>query len=127
MNTSENTELVEDALVNAEFGFRVHWKYSSHWADVEVYEYIGEEVSNPPRKFFNRKNWVSSPDPVYSIDEAEPYLTGYIKWDGCSELNIGCPHWCGPYQYKKHFALLEWLYKRSRELLEAGKEYGWDD
>jgi hypothetical protein len=128
MNEQPKTELVEDVLAAfGDFGFCVRWRYSSHWADVEVFKYIGKEMSDPPRLFFNRKDWVAGPDPVYSMDEAEVYLEGYIKWDGCCELDMGCPHWCGPEDFKQHFRLLEWIYKRSRELLEAGREYGWDD
>lgn len=123
----EKTELVEDML--DDFGFRVRWRYSEYWADVEVFEYIGQEYPDgkPGAKFFNRKDWKSSPDPVYSIDEAEPYLTGFIKWDGCSELDIGCPHWCGPRDYRKHFEILEALYRRAQSLMASGNFDPWDE
>lgn len=127
--TESKTELIEDMLANTGFGFRVRWSYLPHWADVEAFEYIGNDVNEDGTdgpKFFNRKDSSYSPDAVYVMEEAEPYLTGYIKWDGCSELNIGCPHWCGPDDYRKHFRLLEALYRRAQELMKSGNWEPWD-
>ena len=123
----EKVELVEDiAHTPEQWGFTVRWRYWPHWADCEVFAYIGEEMSAPPRMFYNRKDSNYSPNPVYSIDEAEPYLTGFIKWDGCSEFDFMHPHWCGPHDYRKHFRLLEALYKRAQELMENGNWKPWD-
>jgi len=129
MNEPQKTELIEDMLVTEhDFGFRVRWRYSEYWADVEAFEYIGCEV-NPDgsngAKFFNRKDHFG-PEPVPSIDEAEPYLAGFIKWDGCSEFDFGHPHWCGPDDYRKHFRLLETLYRRAQELMTHGNHDPWD-
>jgi len=114
--------ITEDCL--GEFGFRVVWKVLPHWADVRVYEITSREDGTPG---FDRRGARSLPDPVHDITDAEVYLKGYIKWDGCSELDQGCPHWCGPIYYKKHIALLEWLYKRAQELMEAGNWSPWDE
>ncbi len=131
MSENQKVELIEDLLdTDDDFGFRVRWRYSDYWADVEVFEYIAQDINNDGSrgpKSFNRKNFVSSPDPVYSIDEAESYLEGYIKWDGCSELDIGCPHLCGPRAYRKHFAILEAIYKRAQELMSHGNDQPWDE
>jgi hypothetical protein len=111
---------VEDMLTENYFGIRVRFRYLPHWTDVEVYEYVGQFVNDDKTdgaKFFNKKDAPSTPDPVLTLDEAEPYLTGYIKWDGCSEFDFGRPHWCGPDDYKKHFAILEAIYKRAQALM----------
>lgn len=97
--SDEKKNLTEEFVCGDTF-FRAEWSYSSHWADLSV--------------------WMDG-------IEDERYLYGHIEWSGCSELKFGHLHWCGPVHYKRHFALLERLYRRSRELLEAGSEYGWDD
>jgi hypothetical protein len=104
-------------------GFSVRFKYLPHWADVEVFEHIG--INQPI--LYNKKDAVSLPDPVESIDEAEPYLTGYIKWDGCSEFEFGRPHWCGPRSYLLHFRILETIYKRAQELMPSGNDDPWPE
>lgn len=110
----ENTEpalLVED--VGGEFGFRISWKIKPHWADFTVYEITSREADKP---MFNRKDWQSLPDPVETIEEAEPYLTGFVKWDGCCEFHDVNTHFCGPDGLIKHFALLKFLYVRAGDL-----------
>jgi hypothetical protein len=118
------TILIEDCLANP-FGFRVRWEYESHSAKLSIYEIVSRDQDNTP--YFHRDGATISPDNVKNIQEAEVYLSGYIKWDGCSELDQGCPHWCGPTDYKKHIALLEWSYRRAQELMEAGNWSPWDD
>lgn len=120
MSTKQTLTLTEDVL--GKFGFRVVWSYAEHWSDVVAYEITGYESSKP---LFNRKNWNSLPDPVESIDDAEPYLGGFIKWDGCAELSQGCPHWCGLNSFKKHCDLLKYLYCRARELMNTEESEPW--
>lgn len=38
---------------------------------------------------FQKKNSTYSPNPVDTADEAEPLITGSVKWDGCSHSNFG--------------------------------------
>lgn len=99
--------------------FRVRFKYASHYVDVAVFEIVATDTdgSNP---MFQLKDYVSSDDLVGNIDEAHVYLHGTIKWDGCSDLQIGYHHWCGPSDYLKHFAILEAIYKKAQELMPAG-------
>lgn len=40
--------------------------------------------------------------------EAEPYLTGFVKWDGCMEVTDGM-HWCDREHMEEDFALLRHL------------------
>lgn len=40
--------------------------------------------------------------------EAEPYLTGFVKWDGCMEVTDGM-HWCDRDHMEEDFALLRHL------------------
>lgn len=112
----EKTIKVEDIL--GESGFTLRWAILPHWVDVVAFEKIGTECSDPPKTLYQRKGATISPDTVYHIDEAEPYLEGYVKWDGCTELNQGQPHWCGLSGYKKHCDLLQYIYIRSQQLMD---------
>lgn len=114
----------EDIL--GEFGFRVRWSVSNTWADVAVFDITGRDA-NSNVALFNRRDWVALPDPVESIEEAESYLEGFVKWDGCTELNQGQPHWCGPEDYKKHIALLRYIYRRAFELMGHKPETPWGE
>lgn len=91
------TVTVEDVL--GEFGFRLRWSA--------------------------RKGWADGMDVVAKIDEAEPYLAGFVKWDGCAELDQGCPHWCGAHGFGKHIDLLAYIWRRAHELM-GRKPDGYD-
>ncbi len=115
---------IEDVF--GEFGFRVRWEVEDHWASVQVYEIVSIEIKDEVRipEFF-QKNWTNSADTTPSIDGAEAYIIGFVKWDGCSELDQGCPHWCSPDDYKKHIKLLEYIYKRAFELMGRAPNEFW--
>ena len=38
--------------------------------------------------FWNRKDWDSLPDPVMTLEEADVFLDGAVKFDGCSNWNF---------------------------------------
>lgn len=109
----DKRETIED--VGGEFGFRLRWRVSDSWANVEVWE--AAAVSD--RKEFQL---IDAPLGEFTpdIERAEKYLHGFIKWDGCAELNQGCPHWCGAHHFKKHIGLLVHIYTRAPELMGRG-------
>lgn len=122
--TQEKRTTTEDIF--GEFGFRVRWAVSDYWANVEVYEIIAIECDTE-RVLFAREDARCLPtDSTDNIDGAEKYLEGFVKWDGCTELYQGQPHWCGPDGYKKHIALLEYIYKRAFELMGREPEEPWE-
>lgn len=109
------------------FGFRCKWAVRDHWADVEVFEVVATGDSNSPdKKFFELKDWQRSGDDTEDIEKAGPYLTGFVKWDGCTELDQGQPHWCGPHGYKKHIAILKYIFVRAHQLMGREPETSWD-
>jgi len=114
---------IEDIL--GDFGFRVRWSVLDYWADVEVFEIAGRGV-DPDCPLFALKG---KPNEILEIeiDDAEPYLEGFVKWDGCAELNQGQPHWCGPEVYKNHIELLKYIYRRAFELMGREPEEKWED
>jgi len=104
-----------------EFGFRVVWSYLPHWADVKVYKIVsrGVDINNTP--MFQRKDSPCSPDPVLTVEEAEVYLEGYLKWDGCSDLDQGKHHYCDEQGLIRHAMLLNYLWQRAHQLMEASE------
>lgn len=123
LTNDDKRETIEDVL--GEFGFRLRWRVSDCWADVEAFhvESIFDEGGLNRREFWMQgargQEW--TPD----IDNAEHYLKGHVKWDGCTELDMGCPHWCGPDQYALHCALLKHIYTRAFELMGREPEDPW--
>jgi hypothetical protein len=97
-------------------GFFVRWDVEDHWADVTAWESAGRYEDGT--HVFALKDWRALPaDVTRNVDEAEVYLDGFIKWDGCTELDMGKPHWCGPDGYIAHIELLRYLYRRAYELM----------
>lgn len=58
----------------------------SHWVEFKVYTSF--EALEPTPTQYQRAGATSSPDPVDSIDDAEVYMHGSVKWDGCSNWYI---------------------------------------
>lgn len=109
-----------------DFGFRVLWGVSDTWANVAAFviEQYEDSDAGWEAEFTPDDDSVRGLTP--HVYEAEPYLQGYVKWDGCAELDQGGPHWCGAKHFKRHMKLLEHVYKRAMELM-GRSEYPWDD
>lgn len=101
-------ETIED--VGGEFGFRIVWSCKPHWADFKAYEMQASCDDGP---IFN--NDCELPG-AGDVANAEPYLSGYVKWDGCCDLTWGETHFCGPRDLIKSFALVKHIYLRAGEL-----------
>lgn len=52
--------------------------------DFAVYEIEYVEPGPPEKLLWHRAGADVYPDPVETLAEAEPYLHGSVKWDGCS-------------------------------------------
>jgi len=113
--SGEKRITIED--IGGDFGFRVKWSVLDHWADFEVYAVI--EVGDFKR--FMRSEWKDSGDTTPNISDAKKYLSGFIKWDGCSEFKFDS-HLCGAEAFKKHCALLRYIYLRAPELMGRGHD-----
>ena len=103
--------------------FRLVWSVEDHWASVAVYYRTGEDESGA--WIFDSNDTGAHGHSVTLLDQAKPYLEGYVKWDSCAELNIGCPHWCRPEQWVAHSILLKHIYHRAIELMGHKTENPW--
>lgn len=100
------------------FGWIVHYEFSDYWCDVKAYEIVMlDSERRGAQKYFQRKDAVTSPDPVETTEEAEVYLEGYVKSDGCNELDAGRPHMCSLEDIKAHCSLIEHVYSKAIELM----------
>lgn len=104
------------------FGFVIEWGVEDHWADFKVFQVTSVSLTESRVIDFLKQGYENSSDTTTSTEEAEPYLEGFIKWDGCCEFGTHT-HYCGSDCLKKHAALVEFLYKRAPELMGRG----WDN
>lgn len=58
------------------------------------------------RKFFNRRGSSFSPDPVYTMDDAELIAVGFVKWDGCTQFHMSHVHVDGRAELDAMFAAI---------------------
>lgn len=94
-----------------EFGFVIVWNQdkTSAYATFIAYQVdsIGEDVE---------------------IDGDEVQVTGYIRFDGCSNLNFGDGgylHWCGGLRtVEAHAALLRHLFEVAEQRMKASDGHG---
>lgn len=118
MEAEQKTHLTEDVL--GEFGFRIKWTYQTHWTDFKAYRIIGRTLDGIPQ--FQKEG--ASTAPTFFTDEkgAEVYAEGYIKWDGCNEIDWGRNHLCGAYHLKEHIKLIRYLHDRAMELMGSNED-----
>jgi hypothetical protein len=97
----------------------VEYFYESHWVDFKAYEIVAEE-SNAP--LYEAKEAKSSEEMVREIADAQTYIRGAVKWDGCSHVYFGDDngyiHLCGKLHIRKITQTLEKIYNRAGELME---------
>lgn len=95
-----------------------------HYFHVEylIYEIEGDSVDGNP--LYHRKGSDSFPDSVDTIEESEPYLTGEVKWDGCSnwefdEQERSMLHFCSRENLQSISEIMVACYDWTKELLPS--------
>ena len=59
-------------------------------------------------------------------NEPEPYMEGFIKWDGCANVRYndeGYLHYCGLEGFERHNALIRKLYQIAKESMNRDDDY----
>lgn len=102
------------------WGFLCVFEYDPHWCNVKVYEEVALEPFGNQRAHSHK-----SPDPVDTILEAETYLDGFYKADGCSEINLECHHRCRLEQWVDMTELVKWLWNKAHYLMSNSDEPEW--
>ena len=94
----------------------------NHDHHVEFRVYTAMQMTAPWQgPGFQRRGARSSPDPVQHIEDAEVFLHGSVKWDGCSnwyfdEQDRIMLHFCGEEHGAEIGELFKRLYAWAREL-----------
>ncbi len=92
---------------------------SANWCDFRAWQVSAWEESGQVL-FGECSNWT----PEYR--DHEPLLTGFVKWDGCSEWALDSHH-CGPEGVlARHKIELDCLRTAHAAMVEAGGEPQWD-
>ncbi len=101
-----------------DFIVRLYWKPIEDgcvlWVYFETFEIIGfdvDENGKRGRQFYNLKGSHRTPDPVYTLDEAEVQSDGFVKSDGCTQFDVGRVHVDHHKQLSKVFASI-WAARR---------------
>lgn len=97
------------------FGWLIHYQWIDHWMDFQLYEIIAKNHDDSVE--FQRKGEKGTEfTPDYR--EAES-IDGFIKWDGCCEMGIGTPHFCGRGQVEDFSKVMLAVYDIAAEVLPA--------
>jgi len=122
-----NRELIEQIDSGAD---RVTARYRiyDHYVEFFVAEIIGWEAGDESRVLYPVKNAQSLPmDSTTNFDEAERYVEGSVKWDGCAHYYFGDEyaylHLCGVGPAQQLATVITTVHRRCGELLrEQGSE-----
>lgn len=67
-----------------------------NWIDFLVYEIPAVSVQESPIPQFNIKGYTGSGEYTEDYEKAEVYISGFLKWDGCCEMDFNdASHFCG--------------------------------
>ncbi len=115
--------------IDGEFGATVIYTLdpvSRHHVDFVAVEIISPDgvSENGDRlgRGDNRKDAHSTPDFVFDPHEAEPYVSGAVKWDGCVNYTVGTDavmmHACGRRDLEKLSRVLVTIFERCGALMQ---------
>lgn len=96
-----------------------------HVVEVKVYELLGiETLQKPGRILFQDGNVSRDRYSTTAMSEAEVFMEGDIKWDGCSNWSFypadNCAiHFCGADDAAKLGELFKRLYEEAEHLIPA--------
>lgn len=118
----------EIMIGNTTYFLKANYKSEDCYVDIETFICVGEcyqekdEIYDPPKKQFPKKGATSSNDTTYNLEDAQRVFSGYIKWDGCSDVDFypdhrGNEHFCGIKAALALGSLLEASYEFARELM----------
>lgn len=82
------------------------------WINYSVYEIPCVEIIGETEKDqFNRIGYTGSGEYVDTLDQAEVFIEGWLKWDGCTEFEIkDSAHFCGRKDAHKMTRIIDAIY-----------------
>lgn len=111
--------------IGDDFGVTV--RYEVDGASVKFFAAEVTGVQEDGTKFYWRKGADSSMGDTSDFNDAERYIDGMVKWDGCSHYNFGDEngylHLCGAADIEKLGNVVETIYERCGELMKEQETY----
>jgi hypothetical protein len=87
--------LDENGLLGS-FTLCLYWKPNDDgdisWVDFELFEVTGVPHPAGTPAEYQRRDSDHGPDLVRDLDEAESTAEGFVKWDGCTQFEVGAVH-----------------------------------
>jgi hypothetical protein len=99
-------------LEDLEVHVRTHMSHRA-WMDFEVYDIVGHEYETGTTLYRQRGE-----DMTPHVEKAEKFLTGHIKFDGCSDVNLHKSHACCREDWTRLGPLFDRLYDIAIESME---------
>lgn len=118
------TEMIERVLADDGFGFVILWRYEDHWVDLKVYEVYTVDGETGEIDFSKVPDNGGETMRVPML-EADVYAEGFIKWDGCCEIDWGQSHWCGAYYWERQVKLMRHIHDRAFALMGREGDDEW--
>ncbi len=90
--------------------------------DFKVYDICGRTGAPGGPFIYHREGGVNSMDWVESLDDAEVYLHGSVKWDGCSDWSFDeqdrvMLHGCSRHDIVRYGKIMTACFDMTKELL----------
>lgn len=106
--------------VGDDFGVTVQYAVKGYSVDFTAFDVLG--VADDGTQFYELKGATSSNDDTDNIADAQPLVTGSVKWDGCSHYyfgDAGYIHAHGRADIQKLTDALVVIYERCGSLMKA--------
>lgn len=100
-----------------DLGFSVIFEPNEYYTDFKVYKITAWSMNNSTRYYENKNKQRTH------IENADVFMSGHIKWDGCSNIKFDeqdrCMlHFCGKKDAMKIGELMERLYDEGSKYIE---------
>lgn len=114
--------------IGGELGFTVLYDLHEYHCEFTIVEIIalecppGQMHGDPEARHYTRKGASSNMDTTRDVNEGEHYITGHVKWDGCSNIDFGDDgrlHLCGGDAITQLADTLKVVYNRCGELMNT--------
>ncbi len=106
-------------------GWMLRYRHMDTWFDFAAYEVVAlrQEKDGSEVPEFYVEGWVSSHELTGNLDEAEITIGGYVKWDGCTEMDLSrAHHHCGRRDLKAMTDMMLFIHDFARVALGRQEE-----
>lgn len=123
MTTETAIEIIEH--IHGEFGVTVIYRVKPASVEFDAVEITARSGDSENTRLYEKKDARSSMEHVEDPKEGARYVSGFVKWDGCSHFyfgdadNEGYLHLCGLEHIHKLSSILNDIFIRCGQLMTA--------